>query len=117
MDRRPMSHAIARRLVRASQALGAVNPLPAVKPLLDRTFTLPEGDRRYAENALTPGAAPFEPSFSELQPNVLRFTVEPLPPGASGMDRRDEATREMRRLVRDLFGREALGWFDRRSEP
>jgi hypothetical protein len=33
------------------------------------------------------------------------------------MDRRDEATREMRRLVRDLFGREALGWFDRRSEP
>jgi hypothetical protein len=32
------------------------------------------------------------------------------------MDRRDEATREMRRLVRDFFGRDALHWFDEASE-
>ena len=30
--------------------------------------------------------------------------------------RRDEATREMRRLVNDAFGREALRWFDAASE-
>jgi hypothetical protein len=32
------------------------------------------------------------------------------------MDRRDEATREMRRLVRDFFGRDAVRWFDESSE-
>jgi hypothetical protein len=116
MDRRPMSLAIAQRLQRASRALGTVDPIPAVGGLLERTFPLPEGDRRYAANALTPGAAPFEPSFSELQPGVLRFTVEPLAPDASGRDRRDEGTREMRRLVGDQYGRDALKWFDGRSE-
>lgn len=116
MSAQPMSVAIARRLQRAAQKLGTVDPVPAVKPLLDRTFALPDGDRQYAANALAPGAVPFEPSYSELQPNVLRFTVEPLPPGASGVDRRDEATREMRRLVAPVFGQEALRWFDARSE-
>ena len=62
MNRRPMSLAIARRLQQAAQALGTVSPLPAVGGLIERTFPLPEGDRRYAENALAPGAAPFEPS-------------------------------------------------------
>ncbi len=116
MAQRPMSHAIAERLQRAAHKLGTVNPLGAIKPLLDRTFALPEGDSRYAANALTPGAAPFEPSFSELQPHVLRFTLEPLPPDASGRDRRDEATREMRRLIQPVFGRDALRWFDAASE-
>jgi hypothetical protein len=32
------------------------------------------------------------------------------------MDRRDEATREMRRLVRHFFGKDALHWFDEKSE-
>jgi hypothetical protein len=103
-------------LQQASRRLGTVNPVQAVKPLLDRTFALPEGDRRYAGNALTPGAAPFEPSFSELQPGVLRFTLEPLGPDASTIERRDEATREMRRLVQHLANRDALRWFDQRSE-
>ena len=116
MSQAPMSEAIARRLRRASRKLGTVDPVPMVRPLLERTFSLPQGDGKYAGNALTPGAAPFEPSYSETQPNVLRFTVEPLPPGASNIDRRDEATREMRRLVRGMFGREALHWFDGRSE-
>jgi len=110
-----MSVAVGRRLSVAAQKLGTANPLGLIKPLLDRTFSLPEGDSRYAGNALTPGAAPFEPSYSELEPQVLRFTVEPLEPSASGLDRRDEATREMRRLVK-LFGPDALHWFDERSE-
>jgi hypothetical protein len=103
-------------LRRASQKLGTVDPGQTIKPLLDRTFSLPPGDRKYAANALTPGTAPFEPSYSEAQPNVLRFTVEPLGPEASTIDRRDEATREMRRLVRAMYGRDALYWFDDRSE-
>jgi hypothetical protein len=116
MQQAPMSEAIARRLRRASQKLGTVDPGQTIKPLLDRTFSLPAGDRKYAANALTPGAAPFEPSYSESQPNMLRFTVEPLGPEASKIDRRDEATREMRRLVRGMYGRDALYWFDNRSE-
>jgi hypothetical protein len=108
---------VADRLQRAAHKLGTANPVPTVRDLIDRTFALPEGDPRYARNTLTPGAAPLEPSFSELQPQTLRFNLEPLGPQASGIDRRDESTREMRRLVNDFFGREALRWFDARSEP
>jgi hypothetical protein len=115
MRGQPMSVAVARRLSMAAQKLGTADPTQLIKPLLDRTFSLPLGDQRYGNNALTPGAAPLEPSFSELEPKTLRFTVEPLGPEASGLDRRDEATREMRRLVR-MFGPDALRWFDGRSE-
>jgi hypothetical protein len=115
--REPLASKVARRLTVAARSLGAADPTPTVRGLLDRTFSLPEGDRRYGVNALMPMAAPFEPSFSEQQPRMLRFTIEPLPPDASAVDRRDEATREMRRLVGDWMGREALRWFDERSEP
>lgn len=113
---KPMSVAVNHRLSAAAMKIGTVDPVPVLGPMIERTFALPIGDRRYADNALTPGAAPLEPSFSELEPRTLRFTVEPLGPQASGLDRRDEATREMRRLVRHFFGQEALRWFDERSE-
>ncbi|MHB8789225.1 MAG: hypothetical protein ACYDBT_05030 [Desulfobulbaceae bacterium] len=117
MAQAPLSSQIADKLRRAARGLGAADPNPMLGGLLARTFTLPQGDPRYAANALTPGAAPLEPSYSALEPDKLRFNLQPLGPEASGIDRRDEATREMRRLVRDFFGREALHWFDRRSEP
>jgi len=116
MALRPMAETVAERLRRAAQKLGTPDPVNPIAPLLSRTFALPEGDPRYARNALTPGAAPIEPSYSELRPGDLRFTVEPLGPDALPQDRRDEATREMRRLVRDMFGRDAVNWFDARSE-
>ena len=116
MNEKPMSDVVARRLQTAAQRLGSADPLPYVKPLIDRTFYLPQGDSKYAENTLTPGAAPLEPSFSENEPHDLRFTVEPLGPEASPVMRRDEATREMRRLVSPVFGQDALRWFDGRSE-
>ena len=115
--REPLASKVARRLSVAARSLGTADPGPSVRGLLDRTFSLPEGDRRYGMNALMPMAAPFEPSFSEQQPGVLRFTIEPLPPDASSVDRRDEATREMRRLIGEWMGRDALRWFDERSEP
>ena len=111
-----MSEVVARRLETAAQRIGSASPLPYVKPLLERTFPLPAGDPRYGANALMPGAAPLEPSFSELEPRHLRFNLEPLGPEESAVSRRDEATREMRRLVGSVFGHAALHWFDQRSE-
>lgn len=112
----PLADKVGKRLMAAAQRLGTADPVAPIQGLLTRTFALPEGDPRYGDNALAPMAAPFEPSFSELQPGMLRFTIEPLGPGAAGVDRRDEATREMRRLVGSYFGRDALRWFDERSE-
>lgn len=116
MAMQPLSNVVKRKVQSAARQLGAADPLPYVGGLIDRSFSLPLNDARYANNTLTPGAAPFEPSFSEREPNVLRFTLEPLGPGASPGSRRDEATREMRRLVGPIFGRDALKWFDGRSE-
>lgn len=115
-SRTPLAAKVTNRLLAAAHSLGTADPVRPIKRLIDSTFALPEGDPRYGNNALTPMAAPIEPSFSELQPNVLRFTIEPLGPDASGVDRRDESTREMRRLISEYFGREALHWFDRQSE-
>ncbi len=112
----PLALKVKRRLLTAAQRLGTVDPVEPVDDLLNRTFAYPDGDPRYARNALTPMAAPFEPSFSEEQPGNLRFTIEPLTPEASGLDRRNEATREMRRLIPQFVGREALHWFDQASE-
>ncbi len=112
----PMQRLVERSLHSAAQALGTRDPMPYVGDLIERTFYLPDDDVSYARNALTPGAVPYEPSFSEAEPNTLRFTIEPLGPGASPVSRRDEATREMRRLIQPVFGRDALRWFDSRSE-
>ena len=113
---KPLSVSVAQRLSKAAHWLNTADPTPVIRPLLEKTFSLPAGDPRYASNSLTPGAAPLEPSFSEMEPRVLRFTVEPLGPTAGPIDRRDEATHEMRRLVKEFFGREALHWFDETSE-
>jgi len=114
--KRPLSESVVLRLSKAASQLNTADPSKVIKPLLEKTFSLPAGDPRYAANALTPGAAPLEPSFSEFEPSSLRFTVEPLGPEAGPVDRRDEATREMRRLVRSFFGYDALHWFDQVSE-
>ena len=46
----------------------------------------------------------------------MRFNLQPLGPQEPPVSRRDEATREMRRLVGPIFGDAALHWFDQRSE-
>jgi hypothetical protein len=111
-----MATVVKERLHNAAHQLGARDPVGAVGSLIDRSFDLPFGDPRYGHNALTPGAAPFEPSFSEREPEQIRFTISPLGPQATPIARRDEATREMRRLVGGTFGREPLRWLDSRSE-
>ncbi len=105
------------RLHMASRRLGTVDPVPLLGGLIDRTFDLPLGDPRYGSNALAPGRVPLEHSFSELAANALRLALEPLGPTASPMARRNEAGREMRRLVQGTYGGPALEWFDERSEP
>jgi hypothetical protein len=111
----PLSARVAHRLGLAASKLGTKNPMAMMQRLIDDTFALPEDDPRYGDNALLPGAAPLEPSFGG--PGQLQFDIEPLGPGASPGDRRNAATSEMRRLVHGMFGREALHWFDRQSEP
>jgi hypothetical protein len=106
-----------RRLSMASRRLGVADPVPSLAGLIDRSFDLPLGDPRYGNNALTPGSLPLEHSFSEVQPQSLRVDLEPLGPQASPLARRQEASREMRRLVHAGFGKPALMWFDRSSEP
>jgi len=84
--------------------------------MIEDSFAYPEGDPRYARNALAPGAAPIEAVCKMAQPQSLSFNLEPLGPDATGSERRDMASREMRRLVGENFGREALYWFDGASE-
>ncbi len=113
---RPMSDHVKHSLNSASRVLGVKSPLNYVNSLIDRSFSLPDNDLSYADNSLTPGAVPYEPSFSETEPNILRFTIQPLGPGAPPIARRDDATREMRRMIAPSFGKDALHWFDSRSE-
>jgi hypothetical protein len=112
-----LSSGVVERLRKAARRIGTADPVQQLGRLINNTFTLPAGDPRYARNALTPGAAPLEAAYSELRPGQLSVNIEPLGPEASPADRRDEATREMRRLVADSFGGDALYWFDQRSEP
>jgi hypothetical protein len=111
-----MARHVKQSLMQASAALGVRDPVGLLGPMIERTFARPDDDVAYARNTLIPGAVPYEPSFSETEPDKLRFTIEPLGPGASPVSRRDEATREMRRLIAPLFGRDSLNWFDARSE-
>jgi hypothetical protein len=115
MPEMPMSKLVKDRVDSAARALGTASPLEYVEPLLDRSFPLPAGDEKYAMNALMPGYAPAQPRFRAEDGDVLRLTIEPLGPQSPPVSRRNEATREMRRLVGPNFGRDALDWFDDRS--
>lgn len=106
-----------RRMSLAARRLGTVDPVPLIGGIIDRSFALPVGDPRYGRNALLPGSLPLEHSFSEVSSQSLRFDMEPLGPDASPSSRRQEVGREMRRIVQQTLGREALSWFDERSEP
>lgn len=113
----PLASAVARhRLGLAARRLGTPDPVPVIGGLLDRSFPLPLGDARYGNNHLTPGHFPLEVSFSEQSGEALRLDLEPLGPGARPADRREECTREVRRLVGQGYGSDALRWYDRRSE-
>lgn len=113
----PASQLCRRRLALASRRLGTRDPVELVGPLLDRSFELPIGDARYGNNHLLPGSLPFEQSFSEVASGALRFDMEPLGPDATPWSRIQEATRETRSIVSGAFGRDAVRWFDKRSEP
>ncbi|WP_200954303.1 hypothetical protein [Rhizobacter sp. Root1221] len=107
---------VKKRLGSASQKLRTANPSSFMEGMIEDSFVYPAGDPRYARNALAPGSAPIETLFSTAQPRSLSFNLEPLGPDASGGDRRDMASREMRRMIGGNFGNEALRWFDGASE-
>ncbi len=117
MRTQPAASTVKRRLSLASRRLGTRDPTQVLSGLFDRTFELPLGDPQYGNNALVPGSLPIEHSYSELAGDTLRFDMEPLGPQASALGRRNEASRELRRLVHTAYGEDALEWFDQRSEP
>jgi hypothetical protein len=112
----PAAVPVKQRLANAARTLGVADPTPFVGGLIDRSFPLPLGDEKVARNSLMPGYAPAQPRFRTGDGDVLRFVIEPLGPESSPVTRRHEATREMRRLVGPIFGRDALKYFDKRSE-
>jgi hypothetical protein len=116
MNGTPAAVPVRERLAKAARSLGVADPTPFVGGLIDRSFPLPLGDMKVARNALMPGYAPAQPRFHTGDGDVLRFMIEPLGPESSPVTRRHEATREMRRLVGPLFGKDALKYFDNRSE-
>jgi len=111
-----LSGAVRSTLSRAAGMLGTVDPALYIGRAIDEAFDLPIGDGRYRHNTLSPGAAPLEPAFSEVEPYGLRFTMEPLGPDASAGMKRQEVSRQMRQIVGPIFGPDALYWFDRMSE-
>jgi hypothetical protein len=116
MGSQPLSTRVRNRLDTAALSLRTARPSQFVRGMIEDSFLYPAGDPRYARNALAPGSAPIHTLFSTAQPRSLSFDLEPLGPDATGGDRRDMASREMRRLVGENFGREALCWFDGASE-
>jgi hypothetical protein len=116
MGSQPLSTRVRNRLDSAALSLRTARPSHFVQGLINDSFLYPAGDPRYARNALAPGYAPIETLFNTAEPRSLSFNLEPLGPDASGGDRRDMASREMRRLVSENFGSEALRWFDDASE-
>lgn len=116
MPLQPLSAPLKSRLMTAARSLRTANPMSYVNGIIEDSFAYPVGDRRYAQNHMVPGAAPFLPKFQSEQQRALSFALEPLGPDASATDRRDSTTREMRRLVGDNFGQAALKWYDGASE-
>ncbi|MEO9779042.1 MAG: hypothetical protein ABJH07_00120 [Sedimentitalea sp.] len=116
MFTQPLSKTVQRNLSRWASHLHTADPSRDLSGLIRRTFVR-DDPASYAQNMLMPMALPVEPSFSEEQADKMRVTLQPLPPEAPGVDRRDEATATMRDLVSGMAGSEALRWFDRASEP
>jgi hypothetical protein len=111
----PLSLSISDRLTTAACKLRTANPNKFIAGLIEDSFPYAGGDARYAK-VMALGSSPFEPKLRTAQGDSLAFSLEPLGPDAPSLDRRDLASREVRRLVRDNFGREALHWFDKSSE-
>jgi hypothetical protein len=112
----PLSAPLKSRLMAAARTLRTADPGRFVGGMIEDSFAYPMGDRRYAQNHMVPGAPAFLPKYESQQQRALSFALEPLGPDASATDRRDSATREMRRLVSENFGKAALHWVDGASE-
>lgn len=112
----PLANRVKHKLSRWADHLNTASPAGDLEPLLERTFVR-DDPAAYGRNMLMPMALPVEPSFAEDQPDKMRITLQPLPPEAPGIDRRDTVTAAMRSFVNGLAGREAVRWFDQASEP
>lgn len=116
MPTTPASQIARYRLGIAARRLGTHNPADFIGSIIDRSFERPIGDPHYGSNALVPGSFPLEQSFSELSNRSLRLAMQPLGANATPLSRRNETSREVRRLINQNYGSKALKWYDHRSE-
>lgn len=98
----------------ASWHLGTRDPtdLDVLSGALDESL-----DWDLGEPVTTGPRGPFEPFHAENARNLLAFEVAPGDRHASPGDRVSVATHAMRSLIGSQLGRDALHWFDERSEP
>ena len=101
----------ARKLLRtASRVLGTVDPSGPAAGLLDGALPLPAGDPGYRT------LHAFEPRFSETSSGSLSFSVQVPENGPAGSGGVSAASQEVRHLLGNNFGRQALLWFDRNTD-
>lgn len=99
-----------RLLSAAAQRLGTADPVEQLAPFIDESLQLPAGASAYSR----PHA--FETRFSERAPRSLQLGMTVGDPHAPGQAHADGATRAMRYVVHQNFGRDALQWLDGRTE-
>jgi hypothetical protein len=118
MVHEPASHALIDHLRHTARCLGAADPIDDLFEAIASGFERPLDDEAYGNNALQPGALPFEWSFSETMCASLRVDFEPSGPQASSIDRQADATRLVRNMIARRGGKKAdLSAFDRACEP
>src|ERR1700741_4657100 len=102
------------RLSRAAARLHAMDPVPVLGGMLDRSFPHPAGAPEYEANSFAPGTVPFEPSFSEREAGGAPARRPRLRAGGGALVRRrqrgvarlgDRRALPLRRLVRGRLRR------------
>src|SRR5688572_12888067 len=113
MTSEPASRLLHDRLREIARCLGTADPTGDLAEAIDSGFERPLDDETYGDNALQPGALPFEWSFSEAACGALRVDFEPCGPGTAAIDRQAAAGRLVRNIIRHGGGVGELADFDR----
>ena len=118
LSRRPAVEAVQNRLARAAQRARHRRSVHAVARPVHPHLPISDGRsalRRQCADSRR-GAVRAELLGDPAEQAALHHRAAAAPRPAA-IDRRDESTREMRRLIGASFGRDALRWFDEASEP
>jgi hypothetical protein len=113
----PAALAVRAWLSRIANRLHVADPAMPLGAVLDATFDRPPGDPGYPANALAPGAAPLELSFSEREPAALRLDAELFGPRCAPAHRRERTVATVSAIARRAFGAASAHGFDSAVRP